>query len=170
MRKCIFLDRDGVLNEEMGDYVFKKEDFKIVMGVPEALKQLKAAGYLLIIITNQSGIAKGLYTKNEVLECHNYLQNECNHVIDDLYFCPHHEDFDTASLLKKPDSLMIEKAMAKYNIDPNKSWMIGDQQRDILAGKKAGLKTIYISKNKKEALAEANTSSLADAINFIPKG
>ena len=170
MRKCIFLDRDGVLNEEMGDYVFKKEDFKIVMGVPEALKQLKAAGYLLIIITNQSGIAKGLYTKNEVLECHNYLQNECNHVIDDLYFCPHHEDFDTASLLKKPDSLMIEKAMAKYNIDPNKSWMIGDQQRDILAGKKAGLKTIYISKNKKEALAEANTSSLADVINFIPKG
>jgi D-glycero-D-manno-heptose 1,7-bisphosphate phosphatase len=170
MRKCIFLDRDGVLNEEVGDYVFKKEDFKIMPGVPEALAKLKAAGYLLIVITNQSGIAKGLYTKNDVMECHNYLQTKCNYLIDDLYFSPHHEDYDTASLLKKPDSLMIEKAMAKYNIDPNMSWMIGDQQRDILAGRKAGLKTIYISKNKKEALAEANTSSLSDAINFIPKG
>lgn len=170
MRKCIFLDRDGVLNEEVGDYVFKKEDFKIMPGVPEALARLKAAGYLLIVITNQSGIAKGLYTKNDVLDCHNYLQKKCNYLIDDLYFSPHHEDYDTASLLKKPDSLMIEKAMAKYNIDPNMSWMIGDQQRDILAGRKAGLKTIYISKNKKEALAEANTSSLSDAINFISKG
>jgi D-glycero-D-manno-heptose 1,7-bisphosphate phosphatase len=167
MSKCIFLDRDGVLNEEIGNYVFKKDDFKIVEGVPEALQMLKNAGYLLIVITNQSGIAKGLYTRNDVLECHEFLQKECNYLIDDIYFCPHHEDFNTASLLKKPDSLMIEKAMAKYNIDPTQSWMIGDQMRDIEAGKKAGLRTIYISQNKKEALASANTSSLLNAVSFV---
>lgn len=167
MNKCIFLDRDGVLNEEIGNYVFKKEDFKIVNGVPEALQKLKAAGYLLIVITNQSGIAKGLYTKKEVLECHNYLQEKCNYLIDDIYFSPHHEDYNTASLLKKPDSLMIEKAIAKYNIDPQLSWMIGDQPRDIEAGKKAGLRTIYISENKKEASASANTSSLLKAVSFV---
>jgi D-glycero-D-manno-heptose 1,7-bisphosphate phosphatase len=167
MNKCIFLDRDGVLNEEVGTYVFSKDDFKIVPGVTEALTKLKAAGFLLIIITNQSGIAKGLYTKKEVLECHDILQKECNNAIDDIYFCPHHEDFDTASLLKKPGSLMIEKAMAKYNIDPTKSWMIGDQPRDIVAGKKAGLRTIFISDNKKDASAEANTSSLINAVKFV---
>lgn len=167
MSKCIFLDRDGVLNEEIGNYVFKKEDFKIVNGVPEALQKLKAAGYLLIVITNQSGIAKGLYTRKDVLDCHEKLQKECNYLIDDIYFCPHHEDYDTASLLKKPGSLMIEKAMAKYNIDATKSWMIGDQPRDIEAGQKAGLRTIFISQNKKEALASANTSSLLDAVSFV---
>ena len=167
MTKCIFLDRDGVLNQEMGDYVFKKEDFKIVDGVPEALQKLKDAGYLLIVITNQSGIAKGLYTRKDVLNCHEFLQKECGNLIDDIYFCPHHEDFNTASLLKKPNSLMIEKAMAKYNIDPTKSWMIGDQPRDIEAGKKAGLKTIFISENKKVTIAEANTTSLINAVSFV---
>ena len=167
MSKCIFLDRVGVLNEEIGDYVFKKEEFKIVAGVPEALRQLKAAGYLLIVITNQSGIAKGLYSRNDVLDCHEILQNKCDYLIDDIYFCPHHEDFDTASLLKKPDSLMIEKAMAKYNIDATKSWMIGDQPRDIEAGQKAGLRTIFISQNKKEASASVNTSSLLNAVSFV---
>ena len=159
MNKCIFLDRDGVLNEEIGNYVFTKEDFKIVAGVPEALQKLKNAGYLLIVITNQSGIAKGLYTRKDVLNCHEILQKECSYLIDDIYFCPHHEDFDTASLLKKPNSLMIEKAIAKYNIDAAKSYMIGDQPRDIEAGKKAGLRTIFISQNKKEVSASANTSS-----------
>ncbi|MES2796003.1 MAG: HAD family hydrolase [Bacteroidota bacterium] len=167
MNKCIFLDRDGVLNEEIGNYVFKKEDFHIVNGVPEALKKLKAAGYLLIVVTNQSGIAKGLYTKKDVLECHEMLQKECNYLLDDLYFCPHHEDFNTASLLKKPNSLMIEKAMAKYNIDPQMSWMIGDQPRDMEAGKKAGLKTIFISENQTEILSEPCSSSLLNAVEFV---
>jgi D-glycero-D-manno-heptose 1,7-bisphosphate phosphatase len=167
MNKCIFLDRDGVLNEEVGTYVFKKADFKILDGVKEAVQKLKAAGYLLIVITNQAGIAKGLYTKKEVLECHEILQKECDYLIDDLYFSPHHEDYDTASLLKKPNSLMIEKAMAKYNIDPTKSWMIGDQNRDIVAGKKAGLKTIFVSKVNCVPTAEYNASSLLNAVELI---
>jgi D-glycero-D-manno-heptose 1,7-bisphosphate phosphatase len=167
MNKCIFLDRDGVLNEEVGTYVFKKEDFKILDGVKEAIQKFKAAGYLLIVITNQSGIAKGLYTKNDVMACHEILQKECGFLIDDIYFCPHHEDFDTASLLKKPNSLMIEKAMAKHNIDPDQSWMIGDQDRDITAGKKAGLRTIFVSNHKTEPNAEANIHSLLEAIRLV---
>jgi D-glycero-D-manno-heptose 1,7-bisphosphate phosphatase len=167
MNKCIFLDRDGVLNKEMGEYVFKHEDFLVLDGVKEAIHQLKAAGYLLIVITNQSGIAKGLYTKSEVLACHEILQKECNYLIDDLYFSPHHEDYDTASLLKKPNSLMIEKAMAKHNIDPSQSYMIGDQMRDIIAGSKAGLKTIFVSQSSSNATAMANTPSLLEAVRLI---
>jgi D-glycero-D-manno-heptose 1,7-bisphosphate phosphatase len=167
MNKCIFLDRDGVLNEELGEYVYKKENFIILDGVKEAVQKLKAAGYLLIVITNQSGIAKGIYTKKEVLECHEMLQSACDYLIDDIYFSPHHEDYDTASLLKKPNSLMIEKAMAKYNIDPNLSWMIGDQPRDIEAGKKAGLKTIFVSKTSKNTEAEAISNSLLEAVSLI---
>lgn len=89
MSKCIFLDRDGVLNEDRADYVYRIEDFIIPDGVAEALAQLKAAGYMLIIITNQAGIAKGLYTRDDVMACYQYLQDQCGHLIDDIYYCPH---------------------------------------------------------------------------------
>ncbi len=167
MNKCIFLDRDGVLNEEIGTYVFRQEEFKIIGGVKEALIKLKAAGFMLIVITNQSGIAKGLYTKNEVYQCHQVLQNECDNTLDDLYFCPHHEDYNTASLLKKPNSLMIEKAMAKYNIDPSKSWLIGDQERDLVAGNNVGVQTIHINSKTKTKLANATASNLLEAVSYI---
>lgn len=167
MNKCIFLDRDGVLNEEIGTYVFRQEEFKIIGGVKEALSKLKAAGFMLIVITNQSGIAKGLYTKNEVFLCHQVLQNECDNTLDDLYFCPHHEDYNTASLLKKPNSLMIEKAMAKYNIDPKQSWLVGDQERDLVAGNNVGIQTIHISPKPKNNLAVATAHSLLEAVSYI---
>ncbi len=167
MNKCIFLDRDGVLNKELGEYVFEPDKFEIVPGVEEALAQLKAKGYLLIVVTNQSGIAKGLYTRQQVWACHNKLQEACNHLIDDLYFCPHHEDYDTASLLKKPESLMIEKAMAKYNINPSLSYIVGDQSRDILAGKKAGLRTISVNIPAETSNAEFSTGSLLEAVAFV---
>ena len=144
MNKCIFLDRDGVLNEDRRDYVYRIEDFIIPDGVPEALRLLKDAGYLLIIITNQAGIARGLYTRNEVMTCYNYLQDQCGQLIDDIYFCPHHPKYDTASLTRKPGSLMLEKAMAKYTITPDSSWMIGDALRDMQAGKRIGVRTVRI--------------------------
>ncbi len=146
MNKCIFLDRDGVLNEDNVNYTYRVEDFKLLDRVPEALKMLKEAGYLLVIITNQSGIAKGIYTREDVLKCYAYLQAQCRNLIDDHYFAPHHPDFDTASLTRKPDSLMIEKAIAKYQIDPQKSWMIGDSERDMVAAKKQNLQTIMLPK------------------------
>ncbi|GAB3040254.1 hypothetical protein GCM10027185_49410 [Spirosoma pulveris] len=145
MNKCIFLDRDGVLNEDRTDYVYRIEDFIIPNGVPEALRLLKDAGYLLIVITNQAGIARGLYTRDDVMACYQYLQEQCGQLIDDIYYCPHHPKYDTESLTRKPGSLMLEKAMAKYDILPNESWMIGDALRDMQAGKRVGVRTVRIA-------------------------
>lgn len=151
MTKCVFLDRDGVLNEDRTDYVYRVEDFIIPEGVVEGLRQLKEAGYLLIVITNQAGIAKGLYTREDVMRCHNYLQEQCGNLIDDIYFSPHHPDYDTRSLTRKPDSLLLEKAIAKYNIDVKHSWMIGDAPRDMYAGKRVGVKTVQVRHTKAQS-------------------
>lgn len=172
MNKCVFLDRDGVLNEDRTDYVYRVEDFIIPQGVTEGLQKLKEAGYMLIVVTNQAGIAKGLYTRDDVMRCHAYLQEQCGHVIDDIYYCPHHPDYDSRSLLRKPDSLMIEKAIAKYDIDPQRSWLFGDALRDMQAGKRAGVRTVRISPIKNQStdnewlaadLLEASQLILADA-------
>lgn len=143
--KCIFLDRDGVLNEDRTDYVYRIDDFIIPAGVPEALRRLKEAGYLLIVITNQAGIAKGIYSRFDVMTCHSYLQEQCGYLLDDIYFCPHHPDYNTRSLTRKPESLLLEKAIAKYNIDPTRSWMIGDRLRDVQAGQRVGVQTLHIT-------------------------
>lgn len=145
MNKCVFLDRDGVLNEDRTDYVYRIADFIIPEGVPQALQSLKEAGYLLIVITNQAGIAKGLYTRDDVMTCYNYLQEQCGQLIDAIYYCPHHPSYDTESLARKPGSLLLEKAMAKYEIEPNVSWMIGDTMRDMQAGKRVGVRTVRIA-------------------------
>ncbi|MEA5260879.1 HAD family hydrolase [Arcicella aquatica] len=167
MKKCIFLDRDGVLNIDRVDYVYRLEDLIIPDGAIEALKRFKEAGYLLIVITNQSGIAKGIYTREDVWKCHNYFQEQCGNLLDDIYFSPHHEKFNSASLTRKPDSLMIEKAIAKYKIDRDSSWMIGDAHRDIKAGKKAGVKTIHLTEKPEESLSELTTSNLLTASELV---
>ncbi|TAE22105.1 MAG: HAD family hydrolase [Cytophagales bacterium] len=172
MNKCVFLDRDGVLNEDRTDYVYRVEDMVIPGGVAEGLQQLKKAGYMLIVVTNQAGIAKGLYTRDDVMRCFEFLQQQCGNVLDDIYYCPHHPDYNTRSLLRKPDSLMLEKAIAKYNIDPDRSWMFGDALRDMQAGRRVGVRTVRITPNKKEPhnddryaadLLEASRLVLAEA-------
>ena len=143
MNKCVFLDRDGVLNVDDPSYTFLVSRFRIIPGVPEALYRMKEAGYLLVVITNQSGIAKKIYTRRQVDLCHIYLQDSCDHVIDHVYFSPYHESV-TNSLTKKPASLLFEKAIARFNIDVKKSWMIGDRSRDLVPAKKLGIRTIQI--------------------------
>lgn len=135
--KAILLDRDGVLNKDYVDYAYTLEKFQILPGVPEALRLLKEAGYVIVIVTNQSGIAKGIYTKADMDTCHAELQRVCNNAIDHIYFAPYHESV-TASLTRKPDSLMFEKAIAKFNIDLEASWMIGDKERDLVPALKVG--------------------------------
>lgn len=156
--KCVFLDRDGVLNEEINDYVYILDKLIIPPGVPEAIAMLKQAGYLLVVVTNQAGIAKGLYTKQEVLACHKKIQEASGNLIDALYYCPYHPAYDSESLLRKPGSLMLEKAAARFNIDITLSWMIGDRQRDIEAGQKAGVSTIFI---EGAGTGEAHTADFA---------
>lgn len=165
--KCVFLDRDGVLNAELGDYIQKIEDLIIPEGVPEALKALKEAGYLLIVITNQAGIDKGLYGPDLVYAIHEQMQNASDGALDDLYFCPYHPDFSGKSLSRKPDSLLIEKAMAKYDVDPAQSWMIGDRARDMEAGKKMALKTIHILDEHETSAGDFAAKNLFAAASII---
>ncbi|MCC9167146.1 D-glycero-alpha-D-manno-heptose-1,7-bisphosphate 7-phosphatase [Pontibacter harenae] len=169
-QKCVFLDRDGVLNRERGDYTYIIEDFEVIPGVPEALRLLKQHGFLLIVVTNQAGIAKGRYTKEDVLACHQKLQNSCDSLIDAIYMAPSHPSF-SESLSRKPDSLMLERAIAKYNIDADASWLVGDSIRDLLAAAKVGVKAILVGphemgtyQNQVQDLFEATKLILDDKI------
>ena len=149
MNKAVFLDRDGVINFEPGHYTCSAEDFIINDGVGESVKLLKESGFLVIIISNQGGIAKSLYSHDDVLEMHIKL---CEYLadyqakVDDFYYCPHHPDF-TKCLCRKPGTLMFEKAVAVYNIDPAQSFMIGDGDRDIKAAEKCGIKGVKVAAN-----------------------
>ncbi|MCS6822128.1 MAG: HAD-IIIA family hydrolase [Microscillaceae bacterium] len=167
MRKCIFLDRDGVLNYDKVDYVYQVADFRIIEGVIPALHQLKQAGFLLVIVTNQSGIAKGIYKRQDMWACFDYLQQQCNGIIDAHYYAPWHPSV-TNSLMRKPNSLMLEKAIAKFGIDVTQSWIVGDSERDILAAKKVGVRGIKVS-NKEQGKTQAVIwlKDLAQATEFI---
>jgi len=146
--KAIFLDRDGVINVERG-YTNRLEDFVILPDLIEVLKLFKQKGYLLIVISNQSGIAKDLYTQPEVEVLHQYLAVELKKhsiVLDEIYYCVHHSDVSRC-ICRKPDSLFVEKSLARFNIDPAKSYFIGDKPRDVEAGEKVGVKGILIEAN-----------------------
>jgi len=150
MNKAVFLDRDGVINREIGEYVFSEDKFVLNDNLISGLKLLQKNGFLLIIITNQGGIAKGLYTKDDVEKLHEQLLSclsDNQITISEIYYCPHHSDVENC-LCRKPNSLMLEKAIARFNIDVSQSYMIGDNDRDIEAGEKAGLKSFKINANE----------------------
>jgi D-glycero-D-manno-heptose 1,7-bisphosphate phosphatase len=163
--KAVFLDRDGVLNEEVGDYVWKPADFVLLPGVPESLARLKAAGYYLVVVTNQAGIAKGLYTPANVAACHAKLQAACANVIDAFYFAPGHPSV-SESLSRKPDSLMIEKGLARFNLDPTQCWIVGDRLRDLEAGTRAGVRGILVGSTEAQSNL-LHAPDLTEATNVI---
>lgn len=147
--KAIFLDRDGVINHDPGAYTMSLQEFVLLPDVLSALKMLHDRGFKLIVITNQGGIAKQLYTHNAVNEIHTYLAEACKQAgapLTDVYYSPHHESTGK-SLSRKPGSLMIQRAVARYSIDPDRSWMIGDKQRDLDAAAGAGVKGLLIETN-----------------------
>ena len=150
MNKAIFLDRDGVINRKgSGYYVFREEEFLFNRGVIDSLKYFISKGYLLIIITNQGGIARGIYTISHVEKLHNYMIQQLkafNIELTDIYYCPHHPDVSSC-LCRKPGTLLIEQAIAKYNIDPKASFMIGDSDIDIKAAEKMKIKGLLIPTN-----------------------
>lgn len=149
--KAIFLDRDGVIiNNANHYYIYKVEDVEFVDGIFENLKQLKAKGYEFFVVSNQGGIAKKEYTKEDVQAVHQYIMDEmAKHGVyfRDIYFCPHHDTIE-ACLCRKPSPLMIEKLIAKYHVDVNQSYLIGDNITDIQAADAAGVRGIKIDANK----------------------
>jgi D-glycero-D-manno-heptose 1,7-bisphosphate phosphatase len=167
MSKCIFLDRDGVINEDNPNYTFRVEAFKILPGVIEALTVLKSQGFILVVVTNQSGIAQGFYTREQMQQCHDYFQRQSGNVIDHFYFSPDHPTV-SASLSRKPNTLMFEKAIAKFKIDISTSWMIGDRGRDIIPARTLGIKTIQIGDEvAAHERADYRVANLTEAAKII---
>ena len=151
MNKAVFLDRDGVLNKELGDYVCRFEDFKVLEHNFTALKELQDRGYLLIVITNQGGLAKGWYSANVLDQMHTQLITtyaEQGVLISEVYYCNHHPEYNGKCLCRKPGSLMLEKALARFGIDASQSYFIGDRERDVIAGQAAGVTGILIDSDQ----------------------
>ena len=149
MTKAIFLDRDGVINKEKKDYVKSVEEFQIIDNIPKVIKILKEKGFVVIVITNQSAINRGLVTIETLNEIHNHLQKilkDNNTSIDDFYFCPHIPDENCQC--RKPNPGMLIKAVQDHDIDMNQSFMIGNSLTDVQAAQKAGCKGILLNQNQ----------------------
>lgn len=145
--KVAFLDRDGVINSNKlnNGYIGSLKYFKWVLGAIKAIKYLNKKNYKVIVVTNQSGVARGFFTIKDVKKVHSYIQKKLkgyNAKIDAFYFCPFHEDgvikkYKKKSLLRKPNVGMFRLAQKRWNIDKKSSFMIGDQKTDIEFAKRA---------------------------------
>src|SRR5690554_3876979 len=158
MNKAIFLDRDGVINSNIG-YVNTVDDFHILPKVKDALKLLKQAGYKLIVVTNQGGIDKGYLTYEDLDEIHNKMLEELPE-IDGIFYCSVYNSFR-----RKPMPGMILDACIAHQIIPINSWMVGDRITDIEAGLNAGCKTALVINNIQESIkAHGKAHIMADSL------
>lgn len=152
--KAAFLDRDGVINEDFG-YVCLWENFKFCYGVIDGMHNLIKMGYKIIIITNQSGIDRGLFSEAQYYKLTkimlDYLKNK-GVEITEIYHCPHHPEYSEQRFIdckcRKPKPGLFIEAINKYNIDPRESISIGDNERDLIASKLAGIKKRYLISKK----------------------
>jgi len=164
MNRAVFIDRDGTINIDYG-YVHEIEKFEFIPRVLDALKKLTKTDFKIIIITNQSGIGRDYYKKEDYHKLTEHMLNEFkknNIKIDAIYHCPHNPD-DNCNC-RKPNIEMIEKAKKDFNIDTKKSFFIGDRTKDIQCGKNAGCKTILVKTGDagKEKKYDATPDFIAD--------
>ncbi len=151
MNKVVFLDRDGTINVEV-DYLHKKEDFKFEENADKAIKIINDLGYKVIVVTNQSGIARGYYTENDLKTLHVYLDEELNKIgakVDAYYYCPHHpnaklDEYKIDCECRKPEIGMFMEAAKDFSIDFSKSIIVGDKISDLEAGVRLGMKTVLV--------------------------
>jgi D-glycero-D-manno-heptose 1,7-bisphosphate phosphatase len=176
---AVFLDRDGTINVEK-NYLYRIEDWEWIPDTVEAIRQLNEMGFLVVVVSNQAGIARGLYSAQDVHTLHNHVSADLMHKggkIDAYYYCPHHPEYGEirACNCRKPSPSMLLEAAIALNIDLARSWMIGDKAIDIQAGQLAGVSTILVRTGygaSEEAIAtgaEFVTASLCDAIERIAK-
>jgi D-glycero-D-manno-heptose 1,7-bisphosphate phosphatase len=185
MNKAVFLDRDGTINEEMG-YINHVSRFKVFNFVPEAIHILNACGYKVIVVTNQSGVAKGYFKEELIKSVHAILYGELESKsarIDKIYYCPHHPEEGSPEYkidceCRKPKPGMINAAKQEFDLDLGESFMIGDRYKDIIFGKNLGIKTIMVLTGyglgeytyQRESWPEKPDhicNNLLDAANFI---
>ncbi|HUC92003.1 MAG TPA: D-glycero-beta-D-manno-heptose 1,7-bisphosphate 7-phosphatase [Paenibacillus sp.] len=146
--KAVFLDRDGTINAEK-NYLFRTDDWEWTPGAIEAIRGFNDLGYLVIVISNQAGIARGLYSEADLHKLHGYVDELlASHGarIDAYYYCPHHPDFGELRQCdcRKPNPGLLLRAQSDFGIDMAKSYMIGDKKSDITAGHRAGSRSILV--------------------------
>jgi D-glycero-D-manno-heptose 1,7-bisphosphate phosphatase len=183
--KAVFLDRDNTVMEDPG-YVSDPKVVKLLPGVELALKSLSQCGYKLVVVTNQSGIARGLLTEQTLDKIHAELRRQLSQRgahLDAIYYCPFHpegtiEEYARESDLRKPQPGMLQLAAKELDIDLSQSWMVGDSARDIEAGQRAGCKTIRVRsradhhatpglENDEDVQADYTVRNLVDAARVI---
>lgn len=178
MRPAIFLDRDGVINIDKG-YVYKTEDLELIRGSAEAIALLKQRGYVLLVVSNQSGVARGKFGETEVLRFNTALNQALRDAggqgVDAFYFCPHLESGSISPYAKictcrKPRPGMILKAAQDHHIDLGRSFMVGDKPDDIECALAAGIRGIQVTASgyPRHPQALAHVDCLLDAVAAIP--
>jgi D-glycero-D-manno-heptose 1,7-bisphosphate phosphatase len=141
MNKALFIDRDGVINVDKV-HVFRIEDFEFNKGIFELCKKYTDNGFLIIVITNQAGIAKGLYTENDFIRLTTWMISQFRDrgiVISKVYHCPHHPDLSGHCDCRKPEPGMILQAVKEFDLDISECVLIGDRETDLQAGRNAGI-------------------------------
>jgi D-glycero-D-manno-heptose 1,7-bisphosphate phosphatase len=150
--KALFLDRDGVINIDK-HHIFRKEDFEFSKGIFDLCKEYSCAGFLIIVLTNQAGIAKGYYSEADFLQLTAWMIEEFlgyGITISKVYYCPHHPDITGPCDCRKPNPGMLIKAVKEFDLDITECVLIGDKESDIEAGRRAGIPDsnlhLYLSK------------------------
>ena len=173
--KAVFLDRDGTINVEK-NYMFKTEEFEYNEGALKALRRLNDAGYLLVVITNQSGIARGYYTEQDYYKVDNWMKKDLlsrGIMISASYYCPHHPEaivsrYRCKCKCRKPGTELFHKAQEELNIDMDLSFAIGDRMRDLAICYESGVKGILLSGNESKMLDGVFACpSWNDAVSYI---
>jgi len=150
-KPAVFLDRDGTINVER-DYLYRPEDFCFIDGADTAIRQLNDAGFLVVVVTNQSGVARGYYREEDVDVLHAYLSQRLAEVgghVDAYYYCPHHPRSGQPPYVQECDCRkgkpgMLLQAAREFDIDLARSWMVGDKKADVDAGLAAGCRPVLV--------------------------
>ena len=176
MQKAVFLDRDGTINKYVG-FLRNIDDFELLPGVAQAIKTINISGYLVIVVTNQPVIARGEVTYDQLNDIHNKMQTLLGMegaYVDAIYYCPHHPhkgyegevpELKIECECRKPKPGMLFEAASNFNIDLVQSWMVGDGENDIKAGKAAGCKTALIGTD--DYLQDVTISSLEEFVKYL---
>ena len=147
--KAAFLDRDGTLNEDTG-YLYKIKDFRWIKGAVNALRILKKNNFLIIVVTNQSGVSRGFYSENDIKKLHKWMNQQLlkyDLMIDDFFFATDLPNNNNINSRRKPSPAMLNEAVEKYNLDKTKCFMLGDKQTDVEAAKNAQIKGFLFKEN-----------------------
>jgi len=169
MKKAVFLDRDGTINVDYG-YVGKVEKFELLPRVRDALKLLQEKGFLLFVISNQSGVNRGYYTQEDLQAVHDKMVAEFGKdgvVFSEAFYCLHRPDERCAC--RKPSPKAVRDIARKYDIDLAQSFFIGDKETDVLTGKNAGTKTVLVSSERGTTPCDYAAADLFDAASWIAR-